>query len=109
MSKEGSSIGKRFSRFIIVISTVGFGLGLWSKGLINEKTLTILLILSVIAAVIDSTWVKLIFAIAGIGFLLLSLSNYDVSTFTESATYVLLLIVMLFGFYVMIGGMRKRK
>lgn len=108
MSREGTSIGKRLSRFIIVISTVGFGLGLWSKGLIDEKTLTFLLLLSVIAAAIDSTWVKLIFAIAGIGFLLLGLSNYEVSTFTGSASYVLLLIIMLFGFYVMIGGMRKR-
>ena len=62
-----------------------------------------------VAAAIDSTWVKLIFAIAGIGFLLLSLSNYDMSAFTESATYIGLLIIMLFGFYVMIGGMRKRK
>jgi len=55
MSKEGSSFGKRLSRFIIVISTVSFGLGIWSKGLINEKALTILLLLSIIATAIDST------------------------------------------------------
>ncbi len=109
MSKEGSSLGKRLSRFIIVISAVGLGLSLWSRGIMNEKTFTALLVLSVIAAAIDSVWVKLIFSTAGIGFLLLSLSNYEMSTFIESAAYVALLIIMLFGFYVMIGGMRKRK
>lgn len=64
----------------MVISAVGFGFGIWAKGLINEVVLTILLILSVVAAVIDSTWVKLIFAVAGIGFFLLSLSNYNMSS-----------------------------
>lgn len=84
------------------------GLSLWSHGIMDEKSFTALLILAVIAAAIDSTWVKLIFAIAGIGFFLLSISNYEMSAFIESATYVALLIIMLFGFYVMIGGMRKR-
>jgi hypothetical protein len=108
MSKEGSSFGKRLSRFIIVISAVGLGLSLWSRGIMNEKSFTALLILSVIAAALDSVWVKLIFAIAGIGFLLLSLSNYEMSVFIESATYIGLLIFILFGFYVMIGGMSRK-
>jgi len=41
MSKENSSLGKRLTKFIMVISAVGFGFGLWAKGLINEVALTI--------------------------------------------------------------------
>ncbi len=40
MSKEGS-FGKSLSRFIIVISAVGLGLRLWSKGMIGAEKLTI--------------------------------------------------------------------
>ena len=68
MSKESSSFGKSLSRFIIVISAVGLGLNLWSRGMIGGEKLLVLLVLVVIAAAIDSVWVKLIFALAGVGY-----------------------------------------
>lgn len=109
MSKEGSSFGKSLSRFIIVISAVGLGLRLWSKGMIGAEKLAIFLVLVVIASAIDSVWVKLILACAGIGFFLLDFTNYDLTQFQAAAASVGALLLALFGIYVMIGGMRKRK
>ena len=109
MSKEGSSFGKSLSRFIIVISAVGLGLRLWSKGMIGAEKLAIFLVLVVIASAIDSVWVKLILACAGIGFFLLDFTNYDMTQFQAGAASVGALLLALFGIYIMIGGMRKRK
>jgi len=109
MSKEGSSFGKSLSRFIIVISAVGIGLRLWSKGMIGAEKLVISLVLVVIAAAIDSVWVKLILACAGIGYFLLDFMNYDMTQFQAVAASVGALLLAFFGIYVMIGGMRKRK
>ena len=61
-------MGKSLSKFIIVISAVGIGFRLWSKGMINAEKFVIFLVLVVIAAAIDSIWVKLILAFAGVGF-----------------------------------------
>jgi hypothetical protein len=52
MSKEGSSFGKSLSKFIIVISAVGLGLRLWSKGMIGAEKLAIFLVLVFIAALL---------------------------------------------------------
>ena len=109
MSKEGSSFGKSLSRFIIVISAVGIGLRLWSKGMIGAEKLAIFLVLIVIAAAIDSVWVKLILACAGVGYFLLDFTNYDMTQFQSVAVSVGALLLALFGIYVMIGGMRRRK
>lgn len=108
MSKNNTSFGQRLSRFIVVISAVGLGLSLWSQGIMDDKSFTVLLILSVIAAAIDSTWARLIFAIASLGFILLIISGYNIPVFKQNASYVGLLIIILFGFYFMIGGMRKK-
>lgn len=109
MSKEGSSFGKSLSRFIIVISAVGLGLRLWSKGMIGAEKLAIFLVLVVIAAALDSVWVKLILACAGVGYFLLDFTNYNMTQFEAAAVSVGALLLALFGIYVMIGGMRKRK
>jgi hypothetical protein len=109
MSKEGSSFGKRLSRFIIVISAVGIGLRLWSKGMIGAEKLVIFLVLVVIAAAIDSVWVKLILAFAGVGYFLLDFTSYNMTQFQAVSASVGALLFALFGIYVMVGGMRKRK
>jgi hypothetical protein len=109
MNKEGSSFGTNLSRFIIVISAVGLGLALLIKNLITPKTFVVLLVLAVIAAVINSSWVKLFFALAAIAFTLLIYYDFDISKFSGTAVMVILLILMLFGMYVILGGMRKRK
>lgn len=109
MSKKGSSFGKSLSRFIIVISAVGLGLRLWSRGMIDAEKLTIFLVLVVIAAAIDSVWVKLILACAGIGFFLLDYTDYNMTQFVAVVPSVGALLLALFGFYIMIGGMRKKK
>ena len=109
MSKKGSSFGKGLSKFIIVISAVSIGLRLALKGMISAEKLAIFLVLVVIAAAIDSVWVKLILACAAIGFFLLDFTNYNMSKFETAATSVGALLLALFGLYIMIGGMRKRK
>jgi hypothetical protein len=109
MSKDSSSLGKRLSRFIIVISAIGLGLSLAFKGIIGPKTFVLFIILAVIAAVIDSVWVKLILACAGIVFLLLTATNFNIAEFKTLASFAGILILMFFGLYVMFGGMRNRK
>ena len=109
MNKEGSSFGKNLSRFIIVISAIGLGLRLLSKGMIDAEKLAIFLVLVVIAAAIDSVWVKLILACSGIGFFLLEFTNYNMTQFQTIATSVGALLIALLGLYIMIVGRRNRK
>jgi len=63
VAKNKSSFGSRLSRFILVISAVAIALRLWSKGLMDVQKAAIFLILVVIAAAIDSVWIKLILAV----------------------------------------------
>jgi len=79
------------------------------KGLIDVEKLAIFLVIVIIAVVIDSIWFKLIFAFAGIAFFLLNFTNYDLSKFQSATTSVGALVIVLFGIFVMLGGMRKRK
>ena len=104
-----SSFGQRLSRFIIVISAVGLGLRLWSKGLINPEKLAIFLVLVVIAAAIDSVWAKLTLALAGIGFFLIDYLNYDMNQVIYSGIGIGALLMALFGFFIMFGGMNRKK
>ena len=109
MGKDGPSFGKNLSRFIIVISALGIGLRLLMKGMINGEKLVIFLVLVVIAAAIDSVWIKLILALSGLGFFLLEFTGYQLSQFQSLATSVGALLIALFGLFIILGGMRKRK
>jgi hypothetical protein len=104
-----SSFGRSLSGFIIVISAVGLGLRLWSKGLINPEKLAIFLVLVVIAAAIDSVWAKLVLALAGIGFFLIDYLDYNMNQVVYAGIGVGALLMALFGFYIMFGGMSKKK
>lgn len=106
---DRNTFGKRLSRFIIVISAVGLGLRLWSKGLINPEKLAIFLVLVVIAAAIDSVWAKLALALAGIGFFLIDYLNYDMKQVVYSGIGIGALLLALFGFFIMFGGMNRKK
>ena len=109
MSKEGSSFGKRLSRFILVISAVGIALRLWAKGLMSPEKMVIFLLLVVVAAALDSVLVKLIIALFGLGYFLLDFVNYDMNQFQAASTSIAALLIVIFGFFVMLGGMRSRK
>ncbi len=109
MSKEHSSFGSRLSRFILVISALGLSLRLWAKGLMSPEKMVIFLLLAVVAAALDSGWVKLIIALFGLGYFLLDFVNYDMNEFQAASTSAIALLVALFGFFVMFGGMRSRK
>lgn len=108
MPKQKSSFTQGLSRFLIVISAVGVALRLWSKGLMDAEKMAIFLVLIVIAAAIDSVWAKLVLALAGIAFFLLDYLNYDITQVQYAAIAVGALLMALFGFYVMIGGIRKK-
>jgi hypothetical protein len=110
MSSERKSFGSRLSKFIIVISGVALVITLYlnPNTKLTPQTAGIFLILVVIAAAIDSVWVKLILAVFGLGWLLLNAVNYDLSQFQIVALSVGTLLLMLFGAFVMFGGMRKR-
>jgi len=107
MGKTNTSIGSKLSGFLIVISAVGLGLSLWAKGLIGVEKLTIFLVLAVIAAALRSVWVKLILAIAGLGFFLLEMTGYDILVFGSAAVALGALLLALFGLYMILGGFRK--
>jgi uncharacterized membrane protein YhaH (DUF805 family) len=79
------------------------------KGLIDVEKLAIFLVIVIIAAVIDNVWFKLFLAFMGIAFFLLDFTNYDLSKFQSATASVGALVIVLFGIYVMLGGMRKRK
>lgn len=109
MSKDRSSFGSRLSRFILVISALGLSLRLCAKGLMSPEKIVIFLLLAVVAAALDSGWVKLIIALFGLGYFLLDFVDYDMSQFQAVATSTIALLVALFGYFVMFGGMRSRK
>ncbi|HMH43531.1 MAG TPA: hypothetical protein VK557_08615 [Pyrinomonadaceae bacterium] len=108
MGRSGS-IGNSLSRFIIVISALGIGLRLVMKGIISPERLVIFLVVVVIAAVIDSTLVKALLALFALGFFVLDYVNYDVRAFYAAIGPVLALLVALFGFFIMFGGLRRRR
>lgn len=68
----------------------------------------IFLILVVIAAAIDSVWIKLILALFGLGYFLLDYLNYDMNQFQAAAVSVFALLLALFGIFIMFGGLRKK-
>jgi hypothetical protein len=103
------SLGKSISRFIIVISTFGIGLKLLLKGLIDFEKFVILLVLSIVIASINNTWISLILALAGLGFFLFEYSGYDFSIFILYASSVGAVLMVLFGMYIMLGGLKRRK
>ena len=75
----------------------------------DAQKAAIFLVLVVIAAAIDSVWVKLILALFGLGYFLLDYLNYNMSQFQAAAVSVGALLLALFGIFVMFGGMRRRK
>jgi uncharacterized membrane protein YGL010W len=103
-----SSIGSSLSRFILVISAVAIGLRLVMKGVMTPQTVVVFFVVAVIAAVIDSAWVKAILAIFGLGWFVLDIVNYDTRAFSVVIGPVVGLVVGLFGFFVMFGGLRRR-
>ena len=112
MSKQNKSFSSRLSRFILVIGAVTIVLGLatnkYTQSHISPEKAAIFLVIVVVAAAIDSVWVKLILALSGLGFFLLNYVRYDLGKFEVIAFYIIVLLIMLFGFFVMFGGMRKK-
>lgn len=92
-----------------MISALGIGLRLLTKGLISVERLVILLILVVVAAVIDSPWIRALLALFGLGFFVLDYVDYDLREFYSAIGPVLALVIALFGFFVIIGGLKHRK
>jgi hypothetical protein len=107
--RQSGSITSSLSRFLIVISALGIGLRLVMKGFMTTQKLVIFLIIIVIAAVIDSVWVKAIIAIFALGFFVLDYVDYDTRAFSAAIGPVIALVIMLFGFFVMFGGLRSRR
>lgn len=104
MPRENSSFLKNVSRFILVISAFALGLRLWTKGLIDPERLAVFMVLVVIAAAIDSVWVKLILALATFVFFLLDYTNYEMDQFRILAVYVGAALMALLGIFIIIRG-----
>jgi len=67
------------------------------------------MLLAVVAAALDSITIKVILTLFGIGFYLLQKSNYNPKEFLVLTVYICGILVMLFGFFVMFGGMNKKR
>lgn len=108
MRKEGNTLGKRISRFILVISAVSIALRLYLKGMLDAQKAAIFLLIVVIAAAIDSVWIKLILALFGLGYFVFEYLDYDLVQFKTAAVSLLALLIALFGIFIMLGGLRKK-
>jgi succinate-acetate transporter protein len=106
---DRNSFGKRLSRFVLVISAFSLGLKLYLDGFLSVEKFAIFMLVAVIASVIDSVIVKVILTLFGIGFYLLQKADYNNKEFLILAVQVGGIIVMLFGFFVMFGGLNKKK
>jgi len=109
MTKSRNSFWTRITRFFLVISAFSLGLKLYLDGYISVENFVIFMLLAVVASVLDSVAIKVILALFGIGFYLLQKSNYNTNEFFVLAVYVCGILVMLFGFFVMFGGMNKKR
>jgi hypothetical protein len=112
MSKKKKSFSSSLSRFILVIGAVTMILGIATKedtrDNISHGQIVIFLVIVVIAAAIDSVWVKLILALVGLSFFILGSVHYNLGNFKTIAIPVLQLLIVLFGIFVIVGGMRRK-
>jgi hypothetical protein len=106
---QKSAFGTSLSRFVIVISALAIGLRLLTKGFMSAERLIIFLILVVVAAVIDSPLTRTVLAIFALVFFVLDYVDYDLHAFYSTIGPVFALLIALFGFFVMFGGLRRRK
>ena len=102
-----SNFGIRFENYLLVISGVTLTISLWSKGLVSEDNVILLLVLFVFAAAINSIWVKLIITFFGLGFFILEYVNFDLNQFYPALVSIIAILIGLFGLYMIVGGMRK--
>lgn len=107
--KRERTFGSSLSRFLIVISALAIGLRLATKGLMSSEILIVFLLLVVVAAVIDSIWARAVLTIFTLGFFTLEYVNYDLQAFYATVGPLLAVVIALFGFFVMFGGLRRRK
>lgn len=99
----------KLSGFLLVVSAFGLGLKLYLDGYVSAEKFAIFILLAVVASVMDSAKIKIILLLFSIGFYLLQKSNYNYNEFSVLATYTCGILIMLFGFYVMFGGMNKKR
>ena len=108
MKKAATKTGNSITKYLIVISAVSIVFTMIANGVANEKLLVIFLFVVVIGAVLDSAWIKLTLAVFSLSFLIYSLSGGNMLQFKGLMSMALILIIMLFGFFVMIGGFTRK-
>ncbi|PIB28299.1 hypothetical protein BFP78_00130 [Gaetbulibacter sp. 5U11] len=77
--------------------------------IISIEIAALILIGSVILLAIGSSISKIIIALVSAYVFFKSTTNGDELAFTEAFTYFIALVIVLFGFYVMFGGMSRKK
>lgn len=77
--------------------------------IISIEIAALILIGSVILLAIGSSISKIIIALISAYTFFKSMTNGDELAFTEAFTYFIALVIALFGFYVLFGGMSRKK
>ena len=97
--------------FLSIIGLLGFCLTLWWD---NKKTDPALIAVLLVATVfiyarkgILSSVLKLVIAIFGIGYSLAKMHVFTMEEFIQTAGLLLALLLALFGFYIMFGGLNN--
>jgi hypothetical protein len=108
MNEKKQSLGKRISRFILVISGLAFGIRMLAEGLMSPEKMILFLVLVTIAAALDSLWVKLIITLFALGYVILDLVDHDMNQFQALFLNILALLLVLFGLFVIFGGLKSK-
>ena len=107
-------INKIFN-FLAILGLLGFCITLWwdnrKNGVeLDPKIIAVLLIATVFIYArkgILSSLLKIVIAIFGLGYTMVKINLFSMSQFYQTAGSLLALIIALFGFYVMFGGLNK--
>ena len=105
----------RILNFFSIIGLLGFCITLWwdnkKNGVeLNAKIIAVLLVGTVFIYArkgILSTILKIVISIFGLGYSLVKMNLFSVPQFYQLSASLLALLLVLFGFYIMFGGLNK--
>lgn len=95
--------------FATIISALGIVLKLGVQGELTPLNGVLILILSVFCIATDKKIIKIIIAIQGLLYLVKQYTGNDTAAFRQTLSGVGVILIILFGYYIMFGGLREKK
>lgn len=109
MSSGGPSYKKGFYRFIIFMIIFGIEISLYSKGLLSGEKFLIYLLIFFLAALFSNIWIFFFIVCTALCYLFWHVTNHNMAEFKKTVHASATLLLILFGIYLALGGLRKRK